>query len=192
MSISECYAYEDGKISYRSTDEGMKVYINDQEYQYNPKALYFLPEGTVVKKFTRICTGILDIRKVINKVNNNYEDAFYFFRKQFNEILQRIPNILNKKISETNDIIIDISDKDKITPELIEFLYILIVKKINGRLVVKNVKESIHEFDSLFTTLSFENARKSFRKITPEEGLPFVSDTLTSIILPLLVNKKLK
>lgn len=162
--ISECYAYEDGIITYVSNDKTTKVFINDIEYRYNPNALYFLPEGTKVKKYDRICTGILDIREVVNKLND-YEETFYLFRTQFNELLQ-------------------------VTPELVEFLYVLIVRKVDGRIAIKKIINIIHESKSIYTTLAFENAKKSLLKID-SKGLPFIEDTMTRVLLSLLINNKI-
>lgn len=157
--ISECYAYGDGKIQYNKVNDKItSITIGSYTYQYNPNSCYFLPQGTEVKKGDRFCTGLMDLDAAINKVNN-YVDVFYLFDAQFNEL---IPNMQS---------------------DLIEFLYALLVKRNNGRITRKSVVNAVNETPSIFTRMGFQNARKVFENISPK-GAEFLSDTVTSILLP--------
>jgi len=164
--ISTCYALEDGVISYKINGDDIRVFIDEDEYNYNPDSMYIYPDGSKVKKFDRICTGTLDMKSMSWK-ENNYLDLFYFFRKQFLEYLD-------------------------VSQELIEFLYVLLVKdRGEGNLEMRSVLQNIHGSDSFFKSLAFGDARKSFKKIG-YEGMEFVADPITSIMLSMIMNNEIK
>lgn len=164
---SECYCIKDGIIKYTIGSDGLtKVTIGDEEYAYNPDCIYKFPDGAKVKKYDRICTGTLDMKSMIYKVTD-YVDLFYFFRNQFNELM------------------------DGISPELIEFIYVILTKKQDDHVEMKSVMQTIHGSDSFFKSLAFGDARKSFEKIG-YEGIDFVADPITSVILSLIVNNEIK
>ena len=164
---SECYAIKDGIIEYKlGADDLIHVYIGDEEYAYNPDVLYKLPNGSKVKKYDRICTGTLDIKSFMYKVTD-YVELFYYFKKQFNELMEEISS------------------------ELIEFLYILIARNEKDHVEIKSVMQNIHGSESFFKSLAFGDARKSFEKIG-YEGMDFVADPITSVILSLIVNNEIK
>ena len=163
---SECYAYNDGTIKYVQGPRGeIQVFIGDIQYRYNPESMYLFPDGAQVKKYDRICTGVLDLKELIDHLTD-YVDAFYYFRLQFNELIGGM------------------------APELIEFLFTLIVKRLNGKLTVKKVLSAIHESKSIYTTLAFEDPKKTLNKIGPS-GIPFIDDTMTRVLLSLIVNNKI-
>jgi hypothetical protein len=167
--ISECYAYEDAVITYNISEDKKAgetmLKFGGNSYIYNPNALYFLPEGTKVKKRDRICTGLLYMKGLTEKITD-YEDAFYFFRNQFDELME-------------------------INAELIEFLYVLIAKEKKNKVIIDNVINRINESESFYTRIAFENAKKVFEEIGPE-GLTFKGDTLTNIILSLLTKNNIE
>lgn len=164
--VSECYAINDGVVKYDTEGEYIRVYVGDVEYTYNPDCLYFLPEGTPVKKFDRICTGVLDMKSMVYKVTD-YIELYYYFRKQFLEL-----------ISEVSD-------------EMIEFVYTLLTKKHEDSIEINSVLKNIHGSESFFKSLAFGHAAKSFEKIG-YEGMDFVADPITQVILSLVVSNQIK
>jgi hypothetical protein len=160
--ISDCYAVKSGKIRYQKRGDTMKITIGELTYSYNKECMYLFPDGASVRAGDRICTGVMDMQSIAGKTND-YIKTFYFFKKQFEELIEGI------------------------NPELIEFLYTLIVRNASGRVTVKKVISAIHEKESVFTRLAFEDAKKSFRKIGPE-GEEFIPDTLSQVLLSLLFN----
>lgn len=163
--VSDCYAVNSGTIKYQTMGDTLKVTIGGATYSYNKESLYLFPDGAQVNAGDRICTGVVSIRSIVGKTRN-YVDTFYFFRKQFDELIEGM------------------------NPELIEFLYTLIVRNVSGRISVKKVISAIHEKDSIFTRLAFEDAKKTFKKIGPE-GEEFTSDTITMVLMSLLFNNSI-
>ena len=80
--VSDCYALEDGIIHYEEDESGyMHVTIGSREYQYNPLAMYYFPDGYEVKKFDRICSGVVYMPHVVAELKD-INDIYLIFRKQ--------------------------------------------------------------------------------------------------------------
>lgn len=163
INISDCYALSSGIIHYEVRgDKISSVKIGRISYEYNPNSLYFYPEGAMVKSRSRFCTGVLNFHNVLIKVQDKLE-AFYLFREQFTELLPGIGS------------------------EITEFLFTLLVRKKNNKLIMKNVINLIQESDSVYNNLSFGWAKKTLSKIKPE-GSNLGTDVNTYVTLSLLFN----
>ena len=82
--VSDCYALNDGVIHYKETKEGdTEVWISDTQYDYNPECMYYFPDGTEIKKFQRISSGVCNMNHVIAELGSNINDIYLIFRKQF-------------------------------------------------------------------------------------------------------------
>ena len=83
--ISDCYAYDDGVIRYVEDKNGnIEVKIGDRSYQYNPECMYYYPDGTQIRKFDRICSGVVNMSNVISELGKDrLNDIYLIFRKQF-------------------------------------------------------------------------------------------------------------
>lgn len=161
--ITDCYACNSGTIHYKMDTAGnIKVFIDDVEYDYNPEAMYLFPDGALVSKYDRICSGTLNLRRLTKRVSD-YVEVYYYFRNQMNELISGI------------------------APELLEFLYVLIVKKSNGQIKVQSVVNSIYNSKSFYTAIAFGYAKKKFKSIGVE-GVDFIGDTMTQVMLSLIVN----
>lgn len=158
--VSDCYAFNSGKIHYiySGSNEITSVTIDGISYRYNPNCLYLFKEGSYVNKYDRICTGVLDLDNAFTKLNN-YIESFYYFKLQFDELVP------------------------KISSELIEFLYVLITTKKGSRAILKGVINSIENTNSIYTTTAFGNAKKVFKNIKPF-GVPFQADVMALLTLP--------
>jgi len=161
--FSCCYAAEDGIIHYNLVDGWIYVDINGDDYWYEPSCSYYLPDGASVKKGDRICTGTLNLAAMSEKIPD-YIELYYIFRKQFKELMH-----------------------DGIVDELIEFLYVLIAKQTEYGTIVQSVTKNIYESESFYKTLAFADNAKSFNKIG-YEGIDFVSDPITAVMLSLINN----
>lgn len=165
--LADCYARNSGKIRYIKDDNNsFKVKIGDEEYVYNDECMYYYPDGSEVTKYSRICTGTLDMKLLVKK-EKEYTEIYKYFKKQFDELMEGT------------------------APELIEFLFALLVKKgekdeIEVQSVVRNVKNS----KSFFKSLAFGYAGRSFKEIG-YEGKEFIPDPITQVILPLIISNKL-
>lgn len=62
--VSDCYACESGVIRYVETKSGdIEVWIGNIQYDFSPVSMYYYPDGTEVKKFQRICSGVVNLRR---------------------------------------------------------------------------------------------------------------------------------
>lgn len=167
IEFSACYALEEGVIKYKRNPDGeLEIVIGDKVYPYNPESLYFLPEGTKVKKFERFCSGLIDLDFYLRN-SREVEEGYYFFREQMYEMTSGLVD------------------------ELIEFFFRLIVKKNRqGQLINKGVINAIHESNSFFTEVAFEDYKKAFNKLEPT-GTELVDDLFGRSNLPLLLNSHL-
>lgn len=167
-STSDCYAREDGEIhyTYDSKTEEYKVFIGSDEYYYASDCQYHFPDGAKVKKYDRICSGVYNMQVGLEHYTDPVE-LYYFFRKQFKEYM-------------------NISD------DLIEFVYRLSISKTeDNRLQMQSVLKNIYGSESFYKSLAFADARKSFEKIG-YQGIDFVADPFTQVMLPLIVNNEIK
>ena len=80
--VSDCYALEDGTLHYTEDESGyIHVMIGSKEYQYNPLAMYYFPDGAQINKFDRICSGVVNMTHVVSELKN-VNDVYLIFRKQ--------------------------------------------------------------------------------------------------------------
>jgi hypothetical protein len=157
--VTECYAYEDGVIKYdRAGDKVTGVTIGSKRYLYDPSAAYFIPEGTLVKKGERFCSGTMNIDLALRKAGG-YLNVFYLFYNQFNELIGGM------------------------SPELIEFVFSLIVQNRNGKVIHKTVRTAIMDSPGTFNKLAFRDTKKTLESIDAK-GVSFVMDPLSSMLLP--------
>jgi hypothetical protein len=165
--ISDCYCIADGKIHYEidQRTNNVVVSIGDYIYEYNPQACYFYPEGTEIKKYQRICSGLMKFENISNRLND-YVECYYFFKNQFDELLD-------------------------VAPELIEFTYSIIVKLRDGHITRNSIIQTISNSQSIYTSISFGYASRIIKRIDAK-GVRFVPDTMSRVILSLLVGNSFK
>lgn len=164
--MSQCYALSDGEIKYElGPDNYHRLSINGQNYDVNEECLYMLPEGTKVKRFDRICDGVLDMGFIFANEPDFIED-YYFFRKQLTELAPGIQEVLY------------------------EFLFKLITTRDEYGTAMNGVLNSIHKSGSFFTELSFEDYKKTFAKVD-YQGMSLIDDLMTRSNLPLILNNSI-
>lgn len=182
--ISDCYAYESGVINYlidEDTNE-IQVKIGDTYYDYNPEAMYYFPDGSTVGKYERFCSGVCNIRKVTNDLQDS-ESIYQIFRKQFYE-------------SSSKDYRVDkiISNGDN-REEIIELTFVSlthteIMSDGSKDIDYKGVHSGIMDNDSFFTLLSYGYSKSVVNKALRGE-IDLKEDASTKTILGLLLNNKL-
>lgn len=184
--VSDCYAYETGKISYtENKNKEIEVHIGTKRYEYNPDCMYYYPEGTEIKKFQRFCSGVVNMSHVVVELKTNINDIYSIFRKQFYTLIE--PGFTRTGIS----------DLHSTQEELVEMLFIslskvtldlkdLSVKKID----YQGTHSGVMDNDSFYTILSYGYPGRVIAKALKKE-VYFKGDIMTETVLGLLLNDKL-
>ena len=88
--ISDCYAINSGTIEYGTDKRGdITVKIGGVEYDYNPQCMYYFPDGAQVNKFDRICSGVVNINKVMREFGDDIRSSYLIFRNQLYSIIDK-------------------------------------------------------------------------------------------------------
>ena len=184
--VSDCYALNDGVISYTEDKRGnMVVKIGDVEYQYNPQCMYYFPDGAAVKKYDRICSGVINMQHVVNVFGPDINSIYLVFRKQFYTLV------------DGNFVKTGLSDLHSVQEELIELLFTGLIK-----VDYDPVKDKIEEIEyqgnntavlnkkSFYTILSYGFSSKVVGKALKGD-LNLDGDVMTDTVLGLLLNDKI-
>ena len=186
--IADCYSYNEGKIKYVEDKEGrIEVYIGDTRYAYSPESMYYYPEGTVIKKYQRFCSGVANMRQVSNDLGSDIDGIFNIFRKQYYSLTSSSyqksgvvsPGDMQEEIIElvftglTNPKYVDGNPENKL--EELEYL---------------GTQNAILNRKSFFTTLSYGWSNKIIGKALSGE-IELENDVMTDTILGVLMNDKL-
>ena len=184
--VSDCYALNDGVISYTEDKRGnMVVKIGDVEYQYNPQCMYYFPDGAAVKKYDRICSGVINMQHVVNVFGPDINSIYLVFRKQFYTLV------------DGDFVKTGLSDLHSVQEELIELLFTGLIK-----VDYDPVKDKIEEIEyqgnntavlnkkSFYTVLSYGFSSKVVGKALKGD-LNLDGDVMTDTVLGLLLNDKI-
>lgn len=184
--VSDCYAYEDGVIKYVESKAGnIEVHIGSKVYLYNPNCMYYLPEGSKVKKHDRICSGIVSMNHVVSELGNNINEIYQIFRKQF------------YTLQDQGFLSTGITSLSSTQEEIIELLFTGLTKT-----VYDPEEDTIEEIDylgseksvlgkkSFYNVLSYGYSSRIVSKALKGE-VNLSSDTMTETILGLLLTNKL-
>lgn len=186
--IADCYSYNEGKIKYVEDKEGrIEVYIGDTRYAYSPESMYYFPEGTVIKKYQRFCSGVANMRQVSSDLGSDIDGIFNIFRKQYYSLTSASyqkngvvsPGDMQEEIVElvftglTNPKYVDGNPENKL--EELEYL---------------GTQNAILNRKSFFTTLSYGWSNKIIGKALSGE-IELENDVMTDTILGVLMNDEL-
>lgn len=186
--IADCYSYNEGKIKYVEDKEGrIEVYIGDTRYAYSPESMYYFPEGTVIKKYQRFCSGVANMRQVSSDLGSDIDGIFNIFRKQYYSLTSSSyqksgvvsPGDMQEEIIElvftglTNPKYVDGNPENKL--EELEYL---------------GTQNAILNRKSFFTTLSYGWSNKIIGKALSGK-IELENDVMTDTILGVLMNDKL-
>ena len=184
--VSDCYAYEDGIIRYVESKEGdIEVWIGDHRYDYNPKCMYYFPDGSEIKKYQRICSGVVNMNHVISELGSNLNDIYLIFRKQF------------YTLTDNGFIKSGVSDLGATQEELIELLFTGLTNVTYDPKTAKieeieyqGTQTSVLNKKSFYTVLSYGYSSRVVSKALKGD-LNLSGDVITETILGLLLNNKL-
>lgn len=176
----------DGVIHYKETKEGdIEVWISDTQYNYNPDCMYYFPDGTEVKKFQRISSGVCNMNHVIAELGSNINDIYLIFRKQF------------YTLTDGGFVSTGLSDLHATQEELIELLFTGLTdvsvdpetQKIED-IQYLGTQSGVLNKKSFYTVLSYGYSSRVVSKALKGE-LNLSGDVMTETILGLLLNNKL-
>jgi hypothetical protein len=186
--IADCYSYNEGKIKYVEDKEGrIEVYIGDTRYAYSPESMYYYPEGTVIKKYQRFCSGVANMRQVSSDLGSDIDGIFNIFRKQYYS--------LTSASYQKNGVV----SPGDMQEEIVELVFTGLT---NPKYVDGNPENKLEEFEylgtqnailnrkSFFTTLSYGWSNKIIGKALSGE-IELENDVMTDTILGVLMNDKL-
>jgi DNA-directed RNA polymerase beta' subunit len=159
---ADCYSVSEGKIHYDKD----KVVIGDTEYKYEPNEIYFYSEGTKIKPFTRICSGLMNTVRYYGLLGKNQTLTYILFRDQIHTIMGKSINddvieILYKLIKDF-DFSVRRANSNKIS--FIESIY-----KGEGKSVMK-------EF--LLNDLTFDSDTGIVQQILFRSGIPSTDELI--------------
>lgn len=185
VQVSDCYAYEDGVIHYNEDESGyIHVVIGSKEYQYNPEAMYYFPDGATVNKFDRICSGVINMSHVVSEVKD-LNDVYLIFRKQIYTLTD--PNFLKTGVTDLHGT----------QEEIIELLFAgLTTVHYDAKthaldsISYEGAANSVTQGKSFYTALSFGyGSRIVDRAVRGDINLS--GDVMTNVILGLLMSDTL-
>lgn len=184
--LSDCYAYEDGIIRYVENKYGdIEVWIGSRQYEYCDQAMYYFPDGSEVKKYDRICSGVINMNHAISELGSDINSIYLIFRKQF------------YTLTDGGFLKSGLSDLNSTQEELIELLFIGLTKVTYDPKSLKiqeidyqGTQTSILNRKSFYTVLSYGYSSRIVGKALKGE-INISDDVMTDTILGLLLNDKL-
>lgn len=185
--ISDCYALEDGEVNYKENKYGeIEVWIGSRQYEYNPQCMYFHPQGAKVRKFDRICSGVVNMSRVSLDLGNDISGIFMIFRDQFLNLMH--PGSFGKN---------GISDPHDTQEEIMELLFAALTRvSVNpetmeiDQVEYMGTHNGIMDKKSFYTVLSYGYSSRAVDKAL-KGNLTLEGDLMTDTILGLLLNNKL-
>lgn len=184
--IADAYSYEDGTIHYTENKSGeIEVYIGSTRYSYSPESMYYFPDGTDIKAWQRICSGVANMRQVASDLGGNINGIFNIFRKQYYSLTD--PGYLKNGFV----------DPGSMQEEIVELVFAGLVNVMRDENTEEieaidylGTQNAILNRKSFFTTLSYGWSSRIIGKALKGE-LNLEGDTMTETVLGLLLNDKL-
>lgn len=179
--ISDCYAFNEGTISYQEDKKGrVSVIVGNDVYKYNPQCMYFYPEGTFIEKHQRICSGTVDMSYVSKYYKKDLANMYSIFRKQFYTLM------------DAGYVKTGITSHDEMQEELIEMMFIAMMKSDDSdgnsdTLDYLGTESGIMNNSSFYSILSYGYARRVVNRAMKGE-VTIKSDVFTDTILGLMLN----
>ena len=184
--IADAYSYEDGIIHYTENKRGeIEVHIGSTRYSYSPESMYYFPDGTEVKAWQRICSGVANMRQVASDLGDNINGIYNIFRKQYYTLTDG-SYLKNGYV-----------DPGSMQEEIVELVFAGLTNVIRSESSNKieevdylGTQNAILNRKSFFTTLSYGWSSRIIGKALKGE-LNLEGDTMTETVLGLLLNDKL-
>ena len=183
--FSECYAVKPGKISYQERAGRMEVWIGSELYAYSSDCMYYWPEGTEIKKYQRICSGVVNMPVYTRRFGKDINSTYLIFRSQFYTLND--PGYAKTGVTTLSSM----------QEEIIELLFASLVNvNINDEgtsiedVAYEGSARKISGKESFFTNLSYGYASKVIGKAMKGEA-NMENDLMASTVLGLLLNNEL-
>jgi hypothetical protein len=184
--ISDCYAYEDGVIRYVENKMGdIEVWIGSRQYDYNDQCAYYFPDGSEVKKYDRICSGVVNMNHVISELGSDINSIYLIFRKQFYTLMDN--GFLKTGLVDLNSIQEELVEL--LFRGLTEVTYDPKTSKIE-EIEYQGTQTSVLGRKSFYTVLSYGYSSRVVSKALKGE-VNLSGDVMTDTILGLLLNDQL-
>lgn len=187
VNLTDCYAYEDGTISYKENAKTgeIEVWIGSRRYSYSPESIYYFPDGSKIKKYQRFCSGVADMSRVASDLGGDINSIFQIFRRQF--------YALNSKSYQKSGLV----SPGDMQEEIVELVFAGLInigrnEKTNKieQVDYLGTQRAIMNRKSFFTTLSYGWSSKVISRALKGE-LNLESDIMSQTVLGLLLNDKL-
>lgn len=183
--VSECYAYESGVITYKENKSGdIVVEIGGIRYTYNPQCMYYYPEGTKIEKYQRFCSGVVDMGRVVSRLQTNLQDMYIIFRNQFYTLVDKDfikkglnPHSLQEELCEMLFISLLNVDFDQTQDKIQDIQYL-------------GTNSGIMNNNSFYTMLSYGYSSRVITKALRGEAV-LKNDVMTDTVLGMLIHNKL-
>ena len=184
--VSDCYAYEAGKIRYVETKDGdIEVWVGNRQYQYNPNVMYYYPDGADIKQYQRFCSGVINMVHVVEELGDDINSIYLIFRDQFY-------TLTDKDYVKTG-----ITSLNSTQEELIELLFNSLInvtidpktEKIKA-IEYQGTQTSVLSKKSFYTVLSYGYSSRIVNKALKGD-INLAGDVMTDTVLGLLLNNKL-
>ena len=184
--FSECYAYESGTITYKLDKSGdIVVEIGGIRYSYNPRCMYYYPEGTKIEKYQRFCSGVVDMGRVVSRLRDNIQDMYVIFRKQYYTLIAGWdydkeglgPGSIQEELCEMLFISLLNVDYDEDTEKIRDIQYL-------------GTNSGIMNNGSFYTMISYGYASRVVSKALKGDS-ELKRDVMTDTVLGLLIQNKL-
>lgn len=184
--ISDCYAYEDGVIRYVENKVGdIEVWIGSRMYDYNDQCMYYFPDGSEVKKYDRICSGVVNMNHVISELGSDINSIYLIFRKQFYTLMDN--GFLKTGLVDLNSIQEELVEL--LFRGLTEVTYDPKTSKIE-EIEYQGTQTSVLNRKSFYTVLSYGYSSRVVNKALKGD-VNLSGDVMTDTILGLLLNDQL-
>jgi hypothetical protein len=162
----------------------MHVTIGSREYQYNPLAMYYFPDGSDVKKFDRICSGVVYMPHVVSQLTD-INDVYLIFRKQL------------YTLTDSDFIKTGVTSLSGTQEEIIEMLFVGLTSvkydpktRAVEEIEYNGAQNSVTGGKSFYTALSFGFGSRIIDRAIKGD-INFSGDVMTEVILGLLMNDTL-
>jgi hypothetical protein len=151
--------------------------------------MYYFADGEQVKKYDRICNGVINMQHVISYFGNDINSIYLIFRKQLYELTDNGFTRANGKS--------ELTDLHSTQEEIIELIFrgLTSVKYNPDTAKIEEIdyqgtQKAILSKKSFYTTLSFGHSGKAVDRALKGEA-DFTGDVMTETVLGLLLNNTL-
>ena len=147
--------------------------------------MYYFPDGAPVKKFDRICSGVVNMNHVSSELGSDIRSIYLIFRKQFY-------TLIDSKFASSG-----VVSSGALSEEMVEFIFSGLTSvtmdpkeaKI-AAIDYQGTQASILNKSSFYTALSFGFSSRVVKRAVKGD-IDLSGDIMTDTVLGLLLNNSL-